>query len=307
MAVLATGAYGAGTRPAFQLPFNCGTTWKPTTYDKGEELSKGKVVRSWSHLHYLDFERATAKGDPVLASAAGHARLTNRAEGKVEITHGGGWKTVYQHMQGITVDSKGRDVHRGERLGTILGNVGTSTGPHLHYAQLADGIAQRPLFNGAAYSFGTGKTSTTRDGRYRFTNDRTAKTIIKSANCAARAEAVSSVPQVLRIAGASHPLGADYVVTLYFSDAECNVIGGTWYGPDGSGLAPRGFGAGGAVPGFPTTSTRYSCANGYGSFSPFSLTCSAPGQQRGRWTEYVILRDARGNVSPRFTFVHECT
>lgn len=61
----------------------------------------------------------------------------------VIIDHGGGYQTVYGHMQQINV-SYGQGVGRGEVIG-LMGNTGRSTGPHVHFIVKYNGVAQNPL------------------------------------------------------------------------------------------------------------------------------------------------------------------
>jgi len=68
-----------------------------------------------------------ATGDGIVASAQ-----FGRGYGKmVKIDHGYNYETVYAHMSKILV-KKGQEVKRGDVIG-LVGNTGTSTGPHLHY------------------------------------------------------------------------------------------------------------------------------------------------------------------------------
>ncbi|WP_314225250.1 M23 family metallopeptidase [Streptomyces zaehneri] len=115
----------AGARPDFRLPFACGETWQLQTY-QGHAPDDKK----------LDMYRVGGQtlGASVVASAAG--TVTEFFEpGGLEINHGGGWFSVYLHMDRIDV-RLGQQVSSGTPLGR-LGLVGT-TSAHLHYEQLYD-------------------------------------------------------------------------------------------------------------------------------------------------------------------------
>ncbi|MGX1268387.1 M23 family metallopeptidase [Streptomyces phaeoluteigriseus] len=115
----------AAARPDFRLPFACGETWQLQTY-QGHAPDDKK----------LDMYRVGGPtlGASVVASAAG--TVTELFEpGGLEINHGGGWFSVYLHMDRIDV-RLGQQVSSGTPLGR-LGLVGT-TSAHLHYEQLYD-------------------------------------------------------------------------------------------------------------------------------------------------------------------------
>ena len=91
----------------------------------------------------LDFPADT--GTPVLAAAGGMVRLTEShpAYGNmVEIDHGNGLVTRYAHNSKLMVKS-GDIVKRGQPISEV-GNSGRSTGPHLHFEVLVDGVPQDP-------------------------------------------------------------------------------------------------------------------------------------------------------------------
>lgn len=61
----------------------------------------------------------------------------------VMVDHGGGYVTLYGHMNSIFV-RQGENVTKGQQLGTV-GNTGNSTGPHLHFEVRYQGVARNPF------------------------------------------------------------------------------------------------------------------------------------------------------------------
>lgn len=84
-------------------------------------------------------------GTPILAAAGGVVVSTDihAAYGKlVEVDHGRGLMTRYAHASRIDV-KPGDIVKRGQKIAEV-GNTGRSTGPHLHFEVLVDGVPQNP-------------------------------------------------------------------------------------------------------------------------------------------------------------------
>jgi murein DD-endopeptidase MepM/ murein hydrolase activator NlpD len=80
----------------------------------------------------VDFRAAL--GTPVLAALDGVVSVVgeNWLYGKyIIITHSNGYKTLYGHLNSISV-RQGERVARARRIGES-GNSGYSTGPHLHF------------------------------------------------------------------------------------------------------------------------------------------------------------------------------
>lgn len=86
-------------------------------------------------------------GTPVVATADGQVTAVERKEkgfgNRVVITHPGGIKTVYAHLQEVKV-GQGQSVRRGSIIG-LVGASGRAFAPHLHYEVLKDGKRMEPV------------------------------------------------------------------------------------------------------------------------------------------------------------------
>jgi murein DD-endopeptidase MepM/ murein hydrolase activator NlpD len=84
-------------------------------------------------------------GTPIVAAAGGVVQLaeTHAAYGQtVEVDHGNGLVTRYAHASKLLV-RLGDIVKRGQPIAKV-GSTGRSTGPHLHFEVLVDGVPQDP-------------------------------------------------------------------------------------------------------------------------------------------------------------------
>ncbi|NBU25791.1 MAG: M23 family metallopeptidase [Gammaproteobacteria bacterium] len=85
-------------------------------------------------------------GDPVIAVGGGVVTFAGVKEGYgwvVDITHGDGYVTRYGHNRKLLVKT-GDTVTRGQRIAE-MGSTGRSTGPHVHFEVLRNGLAVNPL------------------------------------------------------------------------------------------------------------------------------------------------------------------
>ncbi len=91
----------------------------------------------------MDF--AGTEGQSVHAGAAGVVTWAGDRSGYgnlVEIDHGNGYATRYGHNETILVHV-GQIVKKGEEI-ALMGSTGRSTGPHVHFEVLYNGVAVNP-------------------------------------------------------------------------------------------------------------------------------------------------------------------
>lgn len=99
----------------------------------------------------LDF--ADQLGAPILAAESGVVlRVENRPQYgySVDVDHGNGLVTRYGHIHKALV-KQGDIVKRGQEIAQV-GSSGRSTGPHLHFEVLKNGVPQNPMAYIAAAS-----------------------------------------------------------------------------------------------------------------------------------------------------------
>ena len=95
--------------------------------------------------HHNGIDIDGEEGEPVYASADGIVESAgdNGPHGlQIVIRHNDRYATVYSHLGAIRVEA-GQAVKQGEPIGEI-GSSGRSTGPHLHYEILLDGVQVDP-------------------------------------------------------------------------------------------------------------------------------------------------------------------
>jgi len=154
---LALSADAFAAAPKFQMPFPCKQVWHGNT----RENHSPKLA--------VDLSRSNGEGDKVVAAAKGTVsrvrNLGGSSYGKyVVVDHGGGWSTLYAHLNSYSV-KVGDRLEQGQALGTV-GNTGNSGGAHLHHEQALNGALQKIKFDGRGIHY--------YDGRGRYTDYKSA-------------------------------------------------------------------------------------------------------------------------------------
>jgi len=128
-------------------------TITPPTYIK--PLSGGVITSGFgkrvaptrgASTYHKGIDFSTPKGTSVFASNAGVVVRAGWGSGYgyvVYIDHSDGRETRYGHLSKILV-KVGQTVAQGEKI-ALSGNTGVSTGPHLHFEILINGVQVNPL------------------------------------------------------------------------------------------------------------------------------------------------------------------
>ncbi|HHX66090.1 MAG TPA: peptidoglycan DD-metalloendopeptidase family protein [Chloroflexi bacterium] len=108
-------------------------------------MSGRLTQRYWEGHRAIDL--AAPIGTPIVAADSGYVSVTqmsNTGYGRmIMIDHGNGYQTLYAHMSRFIVEP-GQSVSRGEVIG-YCGSTGRSTGPHVHFEIIKNGVRSNPL------------------------------------------------------------------------------------------------------------------------------------------------------------------
>ncbi|KKU10209.1 MAG: Peptidase M23 family protein, partial [Candidatus Woesebacteria bacterium GW2011_GWB1_45_5] len=107
----------------------------------------GTITQGFSWYH-KGIDIANNGAPAILAADAGRVVVAGWPDGygfgnRVIIDHGNGFRTLYAHLSQIWV-VPGQTVNRGDALGK-MGSTGRSTGIHLHFEVLQNGVYLNPL------------------------------------------------------------------------------------------------------------------------------------------------------------------
>ncbi len=117
-----------------------------STGNKMHWPTTGHRITQYYHLGHTGLDIADPVGTPLFAADAGVVEKAGWSRGygnNIVINHGGGKKTRYAHMHKFYV-SRGQSVSRGQTIGE-MGSTGWSTGPHVHFEVIINGIRYNPL------------------------------------------------------------------------------------------------------------------------------------------------------------------
>ena len=121
----------------------------PVAASASQHMSSGYGMRKDPFHGQMRFhgglDIAAAAGTPILASADGRVKETGYRAGfgnYVTLLHSDGSESMYSHLQKAEA-RLGTMVRQGQEIGK-LGSTGRSTGPHLHYEVLMNGVQVNP-------------------------------------------------------------------------------------------------------------------------------------------------------------------
>ena len=135
------------TTPTQPPAASSGETWMvPCTYRQlSSPFGKRESPTAGASSNHQGIDLAGPEGTPIYATKSGTvtvAKSSNSAGNYVTINHGGGFSSIYMHLQYYTV-SKGQTVKQGQVIG-YMGSTGVVTGTHLHFGIIKDGSYVNP-------------------------------------------------------------------------------------------------------------------------------------------------------------------
>lgn len=144
-----------GVKPEAQSTVTYTARAKQVTPNAGTVVASGRFVwpaqgrlTQYFAWYHKALDIANASAPPVLAADAGTVVVAGWPDNygygnRVVIDHGNGFRTLYAHLSRFYV-VPGQTVKRGDSIGQ-MGNTGRSTGTHLHFEVIQNGVHLNPL------------------------------------------------------------------------------------------------------------------------------------------------------------------
>ncbi|MBI5022953.1 MAG: M23 family metallopeptidase [Candidatus Magasanikbacteria bacterium] len=127
----------AGNRPPALKVSSLGMLW-PTV---------GRRITQYFSWRHTGIDIALPTGNPIYAALDGVVETSGWNRGgygyQVVLRHSNGLKTRYAHSSKLYV-SVGQEVSKGDVI-ALIGSTGRSTGPHVHFEVIVDGVRVNPF------------------------------------------------------------------------------------------------------------------------------------------------------------------
>jgi len=119
---------------------------QPAVDQHGALIGQGEGFGLFGILIHGGQDFATSIGTPVYSTGDGvvvQAEYKSNGYGnQIVIDHGYGYQTRYAHLSAFYVEA-GQSVNKGDTVG-LCGSTGNSTGPHLHFEVIINGVRYNP-------------------------------------------------------------------------------------------------------------------------------------------------------------------
>jgi len=123
-----------------------GADAQPAPSSKMNWPTSGGTITQYYSWRHTGLDIANKTGTDLYAADAGTILVSGWGKGYgnyIDIDHGGGKKTRYGHLSQSYV-TVGQTVSKGQVIGA-MGSTGWSTGPHLHFEVMINGVKYNPL------------------------------------------------------------------------------------------------------------------------------------------------------------------
>ncbi len=122
-------------------------TWPcPASHNVTSRFGDRNSPTAGASSNHKGIDIGAGSGSSIVAAASGTVTVSTYSESAgnyVTIDHGNGFHTVYMHASALYVKA-GQKVSAGQQIAAV-GSTGYSTGPHLHFGIMKNGVYVNPM------------------------------------------------------------------------------------------------------------------------------------------------------------------